>query len=376
MDSNSAKISNKPFFENLTGLRFIGALAVFVFHCFTLHREIWGEFSNSSAFHWIGKIAGKGHLGINLFFTLSGFLITYLLLHERRKTGSVNIKHFIMRRTIRIWPLYFLIVIFGFFIYPHLPFGKVTIHEFWRYAIFLSNIDEVILGAQDSINFLSATWTVSVEEQFYIFFALILLLFQLIKRYYLLLFFSLIILSSLIFRFYNLGDERTLYFHTFSVMSDLAFGGILGLLAFKNKLVGWIRGLRSSQLFLIYIIGIGLIFTDSLYLLGTLSIFERLIPSIFFSFMILEQVYSDQSLFKVDRIKGFFHAGEISYGFYMFHCIVLYYMSVLFSEMGWVYNISGFILFVITSLVVTYVLAHYSYAYFERPFLKLKKFFQ
>jgi peptidoglycan/LPS O-acetylase OafA/YrhL len=159
-------------------------------------------------------------------------------------------------------------------------------------------------------------------------------------------------------------------------MSDLAFGGILGLLVFKNKLVGWIKGLRSSQLFLIYLIGLGLIFTDSFYLFGTLSIFERLIPSIFFSFMILEQVYSEQSLFKVDRIKGFFHAGEISYGFYMFHCIVLYYMSILFSEMGWVYNISGFILYVITSLVCTHVLAHYSYAYFERPFLKLKKFFQ
>jgi peptidoglycan/LPS O-acetylase OafA/YrhL len=60
----------------------------------------------------------NGALGVNLFFVLSGFLITYLLLSEKERYGKINVLHFYMRRILRIWPLYFLMVIAGFILFP------------------------------------------------------------------------------------------------------------------------------------------------------------------------------------------------------------------------------------------------------------------
>lgn len=376
MSGKTKELSERPVFENLTGLRFVGALMVFLFHCFTLYREIWGGFSSTKPFEIVANIAGKGHLGINLFFTLSGFLITYLLLWEQKASGKVNLANFLMRRTLRIWPLYFLIVIFGFFIFPNLPYGIQTVHEFWRYAIFLSNIDEVLVGMNDSINFLSATWSVSVEEQFYIAWAGLLLVSPLLKRRMHLLFFVLIILGSLIFRFLNLENERVLYFHSFSVMSDLAFGCLIAYLVFHDKLKNTIRKLTKGQLLLIYLIGSSLLVFDGYIIVGYLKVIERIIPSLFFGFIILEQVFSSRSLFKVDKLPFFRRSGEISYGFYMFHCISLYYCSILFSELNLTDNLWHFALYILLAFTSTYTVSALSYRYFEKPILRLKKFFK
>ena len=168
MSKTSTSEIARPFFDNLNGLRFVGALAVLLFHCFSLEREIWGDFFQGYWFQKVYLVVGKGHLGIILFFVLSGFLITYLLLFENAKTGRINLFNYLMRRFLRVWPMYFLVVLFGFFLFPILPYGIETIHEFWRFALFFSNIDEILLGKNDPLNFLSATWTVSVEEQFYL----------------------------------------------------------------------------------------------------------------------------------------------------------------------------------------------------------------
>ena len=186
----------RPFFNNLNGLRFVGALTVLIFHCFTLQREIWGDFYNGTIFHFVFSVASKGHLGVNLFFVLSGFLITYLLLHEYARTGKINILNYLLRRFLRIWPLYFLVVLFGFFLFPKLPYGVVTIHEFWRFALFLSNFDEIIHGINDKINFLSATWSVSIEEQFYLVWGFLLGLIPFKKSFSFPVFFIVIILGS------------------------------------------------------------------------------------------------------------------------------------------------------------------------------------
>lgn len=354
----------------------MGALAVFIFHLFSLHREIWGEFTQGYWFKKVYFLTTKGHLGIILFFVLSGFLITYLLLWENKHKGRINLWNYLMRRFLRVWPLYFLIVFFGFFIFPRLPYGIETIHELWRFMLFLSNIDEIMLGMNDPINFLSATWTISVEEQFYLTWGVLIGLLSFRKKSSYYLFFCTIILGSLVFRYMHLDDGRTLYFHTFSVMSDLAFGGIIGLFAFSGKAEAFFSRLSKVQIFGLYIVAALLFLFESHIFHGVLFTFERFVPGLIFGFIILEQVYAKNSFYKIDKIPYFFQSGEMTYGFYLFHCIYLYYWSVFFSNYGLTDSIWYFVLYAIITFACTYLTAYVSIRWYERPFLKLKKYFR
>lgn len=349
---------------------------VFVFHAFSLGREIWGDFTQTAWFKGIASVTGKGHLGVMLFFVLSGFLITYLMLHENRRKGKISLSNFIARRILRVWPLYFLIVVFGFALFPYLPYGLVTVHELWRYMIFLSNIDEIIVGMKDSINFLTATWSVSVEEQFYLSWSLLISIFGFGKRRMFWIFFSLVLAGAVVFRMIYLGNERVLYFHTFSVISDLAIGGMLALLAFKKKIQPAIESMARWKILLIYLAGIAVILFESWIFTGYLFAFERIFIASFFAFVIAEQVYAENSLFKLDAIPGLERSGDYTYGFYMFHCIVIYYCQQVFLEKGWTGNIGAFAAYLFISYTITYLVSWCSYLWFERPFLLLKKYFR
>ena len=134
------------YFPNLNGLRFVAALLVIVHHIEQI-KYIYGLPNNfSSSFIQI-----IGELGVILFFVLSGFLITYLLLEEENRTQTIAVKNFYLRRILRIWPLYFFIVILALFILPNIsPFilpeyDKATIYEnlpakIFLYVFFLPNL--------------------------------------------------------------------------------------------------------------------------------------------------------------------------------------------------------------------------------------------
>src|SRR5687768_1669565 len=104
------------FFKGINGLRFFAAFAVIITHIELLkghfgYIHYWNE---PMIFH-------AGGLGVYFFFVLSGFLITYLLLAEKSRFGEISILKFYVRRMLRIWPLYYLIVIIGFFVLPLFP---------------------------------------------------------------------------------------------------------------------------------------------------------------------------------------------------------------------------------------------------------------
>jgi peptidoglycan/LPS O-acetylase OafA/YrhL len=373
---NQQQTTPSLFFPNLNGLRFAGALAVMLFHCFTLHRDIWGDFYNTQWFKAIGLVLNKGHLGVALFFVLSGFLITYLLLNELARNGSINLGHYFMRRILRVWPLYFVVTLFGFYIFPHLPYGVETVHELWRYLIFASNIDEIILGLKDNINFLTATWTISVEEQFYLSWGIFIALLRFRNKNTFLWFFLSVIAGTIVFRLFHLNDERTLYFHTFSVISDLAFGGLIAWLVYYKKLSSFFEELPRWIILMAYLIGGALLLSEGKLLSGPAVSVARLIPETVFAFIILEQVYANHSFYKIDRIPGFFEAGKLTYGFYLFHCIYIWYWAHFFKDHQLTSNFSYYGLYVVLVFVSTYATAWLSFRYFEQPFLRLKRFFR
>ena len=112
------------YFPNLNSLRFIAALLVIVHHVEQI-RMMFGM-ENSFENKTIELI---GRMGVVLFFVLSGFLISYLLLAEKEFTGEINIKNFYIRRVLRIWPLYFFIIILALFIMPEFHFFTFPDYE-------------------------------------------------------------------------------------------------------------------------------------------------------------------------------------------------------------------------------------------------------
>ena len=106
------------FFDNLDGLRFLSFFYVFIAHSFptddpAIYNSLWYRIIK-------GKMFLDGEPGVSFFFVLSGFLITYLLLKEKEFTQKINLKAFYIRRILRIWPLYYFSVFFGFAIFPYL----------------------------------------------------------------------------------------------------------------------------------------------------------------------------------------------------------------------------------------------------------------
>lgn len=373
IESRIGKKEDKPHFKNIDGLRFLAAMAVLIFHAFALRRENWGDFTDSTIYKVLYKVSDKGDLGVNFFFVLSGFLITYLLLWERKQKGKIEVLKFLGRRTLRIWPLYFLIVIFGFFVFPHLPFGQATQHEYVNYLIFLPNIDEILHGANDSLNFLTTPWSVGVEEQFYISWAIIIGLIKFSKNKTYVYFFVGIILLSLVFRWFYLGEDRVLYYHSFSVMGDLAFGGIVGLLIFKGKLISWFSQLSKLKIILIYLLGFAIVFLKGKIFVGDFQVVERLVLCSFFAFILLEQVYCKASFFKADKFTFARIGGKISFGIYLYHCIVIYYLHQLFGYFEIGNGVGAFVLFILSTIVLSYAIAYISYYTFEKWFLKFKQ---
>ena len=85
-------MKKRIYFENLDGLRFLCFLAVFFFHSF--HTE-YAYIRDSNTYHFVKRnIFGNGSLGVNFFFVLSGFLIIFLLIEEKKLNGQMNLKNF------------------------------------------------------------------------------------------------------------------------------------------------------------------------------------------------------------------------------------------------------------------------------------------
>ena len=160
-------MARRSFYRpELDVLRFFAFLAVFLFH-----------FSHPVDFyvaHGIPRLVAApvnglltgGVFGVDLFFVLSAYLITELLLREKEQCGSLDVRGFYLRRILRIWPLYFFYI--GVALIPVFNPGNVFN---WKYAaayVFLAGNWSVVAWGWPMHSIIGALWTVSIEEQFYL----------------------------------------------------------------------------------------------------------------------------------------------------------------------------------------------------------------
>ena len=360
------------YFKELNSLRFIGFIGVFFGHVFFSNSP---EIINSKLYATLfsyGKILG--FISIDSFFVLSSFLITWKALEEIKFTNAFQFKNFLIRRSLRIWPLYFLIVFLGFLIEyfkSYYFFESEKLPSIWNFILFILNYD-IIENGYNFLFFMVFMWSISVEEQFYVFWAIIIKWFN----KYLLAISFLIILISLLFRVYFINDSLSLNFHTVSALGNFGIGALTAILAFKYPhFIAKLQSLtRNTILFVYLIIFSFFILMPFLIENNFFIITQRVLFSIFFSFIILEQSYCDKSIVKVSRIKYFNFFGKISYGLYCYHGIII---TIILQMSGFLREslLNSLVLYPIIIFVSTLAISQISFRFYESKFLNFKSKF-
>lgn len=362
-------MANKIFFNGLNELRALAAFAV-LFHHIELYKHylsIDSLYNYSIVKHFIENL---GKNGVYLFFVLSGFLITYLLLEEKLQTGKISVSKFYGRRILRIWPLYFIILGIGFFLIPFIYFSFPNFFEaqgFYNeriknlvygknlllFLFFLSNIALQLFGGVAGA---AQSWSVSVEEQFYFIWPWI------VKWFYNTLWIVLVIIivAATIIN-HNIDVIRTCPFlHAFFISFNVDFMamGALTAIAYRkyNTLIRTIIVLRLVIGIVLFMVLIHLYFEISHITLGL-------------SFGLLILIFIEN---KIEN-KLFSELGKWSYGIYMYHPLVMY-LSFSFVDQiqikSFVWKNFAYYTLIIT---ITVLLSRFSYRYIEMYFLKLKK---
>jgi peptidoglycan/LPS O-acetylase OafA/YrhL len=303
---------------------------------------------------------GAGYLGVDFFFTLSGFLITSLLIAD----GRFDLPHFYKRRALRIVPLYWAMASASYLVLPFMMSHQLSLPPVGYILSFTANL----FYAAHMDNYLFAImllWSLSVEMQFYLVWGFLLRFF---KPHLYQISASLIIVSLLLK--YLLCGKYRMYFMTTTYVPDFMIGAIGAKMLYEQRLdfASIHRGLK----FLLYLmIAAVFVFTPFLNTFFWWKIFSDTIYSALALCIIIDQCCPG-SLFEAGRSKVISYLGKVSYGIYCFQGFVLpiYTKKLLPHFLG-----SGALLkvFVIPSLlfIITGLLASFSYHYFESKFLRL-----
>ena len=366
-------MKKKVYFSNLDGLRFLAFLAVFFAHSF------WTEYDSIKQNAWysvVKEVTYKGVTGVNFFFVLSGFLITYLLLQESYNSGKINISSFYMRRILKIWPLYYIVVLVGFVLVPFVQsfIGQPSpekSHLFY-FLFFIGNFDVLPTSAV-----LGVLWSIAVEEQFYFVWPLIFA--ALHKKYYKYIFPVIIAISIPIQLLPYSKQGSLLWSSPFVCMGDLAIGGWAAYGVFNSsRFRELILGL--SRPFIVVVYAAGILFLLFMYQLNNISVFfsafSRTILCVFFAFIILEQNYAKNSFYKVSNFRNISKLGLYTYSLYMTHMMCLYVINKIFDVLNLnteVYQVV--FLQTLISFIASIIVGWLSYLVIEKRFLSLKKRF-
>ena len=353
----------KVFFPGLNSLRAVAALSVVV-----AHIEGFKKKAHIPNLH--EQVGLLGPLGVNLFFVLSGFLISYLLILEHQKQGSIHIPKFYIRRILRIWPLYFLIVICGFFVFPDILNPnyfqvKTTPHFFEKLAFttfFLPNLTLYIYG---SIFTIGVLWSVGAEEQFYLFWPHLVNLFK-AKLYLPLSCLLSLIITIKVFYYYFAQSYSSKLFTVIVAMLPFDYMCIGGLFAYsyfkKDKF--YIFACSNKTFYTCILIVALLVFNYELT--KKYMTFSNILFGFSFAVIIVNISTNNKlKFFSNNRLLDYL--GKTSYGIYMYHSIAI---AVSIKAFSGVYNYNFSIYS--SSLTIVLALSSFSFFFYENKILKFK----
>jgi peptidoglycan/LPS O-acetylase OafA/YrhL len=367
----------------LDGLRGIAILLVLFLH-FTPDVALpW------RTMEWVKKVATTGGwIGVDLFFVLSGFLITGILLRTKNEPGYFS--NFYARRSLRIFPLYYGLLVIVFILLPPTTMlggpSFESLRETQAYHwIYATNIGSWIIGGRpfstEQINLLHL-WSLSIEEQFYIFWPVI--VFSMSKRGVLYTC-VLLFISAPIFRciFFSIDPEDfSAYYLTPCRWDGLAAGALVACLADKYKTNDLVRFNRLATIAALFGAGVLLIFFFVMKGLWAHHAFMKLAgfsiaAAMFAGLLILVVANPNGKIAKILAIKPLCFYGKYSYGLYVLHGAMMPAFLFLIPVEPWIAAFSGWTSTAVFSLTAIKIaastaLALLSWHFYEKQFLKLK----
>jgi peptidoglycan/LPS O-acetylase OafA/YrhL len=364
----------------LDGLRFFAFLVV-------LHRPM-PIIEHPVIMAAYQRIHISGWVGVDLFFCISAFLITELLLREYNKTQTIDIAHFYIRRVLRIWPLYFLIL---FLVFVAFPLFGVSFSPAWGsdvfqtlktnylplYGILFGNIAIMIKGFPE-FGMLSILWTLAIEEQFYLIWPF--LIFFLIQKKrslqyaVLLLFFFLPLYMRWVFYLWEM-PWYFVYVNPLSRFDAFAAGALASFVSRDLIAYGvsrkWIAAVSGS---IAVLIGWGLFQADGFTQINNSidMVWMYSVLAIGMAAVLLYVLHSRWLIHQFLALPFIAWLGKISYGLYIYQLLAIFIVEKYFHPQG---TLSEWLVFIVFTLIMSVVLASVSYYGFERYFLVLKKRF-
>jgi peptidoglycan/LPS O-acetylase OafA/YrhL len=354
-------MTKRYYRPELDALRFFAFASVFCDHLTFVQAR------------WFQPIVEAGAFGMCMFFMLSAYLIITILLREQETTGTVNLRAFAIRRILRIWPLYFLVLFSGYAL-GRFYHGNATVsgHAVLAFSFLVGNLYILHTGWMGPVGSL---WSLSVEEQFYLAVPAIVRLGGsrgIITIGIVAISFAYIVLLRLGF---HGAPSRVIWVNSFVQFQFFAAGGLMALwlnrrtvrLSLKQRaalaIVGLASWLEAGQLFPLQTLRaarpLPLVSAYALVLLGTFLIFISILD------------------IQVRIPRPLVYLGKISYGLYLFF---LFFLWLIFDTSDRLPRMLYFqhhkLVGIPLALGLTIATAALSYHFFERPILKFKERFE
>ena len=348
----------------LDGIRGIAALMVMVFHY--LERKL--NLLSDTPYHTLLQFSAFGQTGVDLFFVLSGFLITRILLKAKSKKKFFST--FYLRRTLRIAPLYYFYLILIFLILPILTGDAIpSFSRTWYWWFHVQNFAYTFSWPAEGPSFY---WTLAVEEHFYLIWPLLV---YFLSRRQIAIASVLMIVGSFVLRLFMLSKGWDVFYFTLTRLDALSLGALLAVLepALLTKTV------RNRRLFIsaFFLVGmpLGLIFltaggAGATWVLAVKYPMTALVYTALIGFAATS--VNDSIFRKIFESRSLCFLGSISYGLYVYHLLCFQWFDQLFpaalvSERP--------LLLMPLAFAFSTLVAYASFHLLEKPFLKFKRFF-
>src|ERR1700678_2685027 len=344
---NDASISGvRRFYRpELDCLRFFAFLSVYFYHVFPSQSEYYAQ-RRIPLGTLIASASRAGSFGVDLFFLLSAYLITELLLREKEQMGAVHLKYFYLRRILRIWPLYFFALLVGSLLPLIDSVERFPISYIVAFLLLSGNWMTSLVGFTESV--LNPLWSVSFEEQFYLIWPTFIANSRKLRT--LLVASGVMALVSAIGRMillkYARHGDTAIFTNTIARLDPLALGIVTAVMTRERWLVfrWWTR--------LCYLaMGIAVWLSA-----GHLYAVNRTFMVIGYPAMALGSWLLFMSVFRIRFAPAWLrYCGKISYGLYVFHMLALYLAEKLIG--GYARNWGKFVTFLWLGLGLTFAMA-------------------